>query len=47
LQDTSYNYLAYGGKIATGTSPNGTRPRAAMDVAEVATGRPPPDGVPG
>jgi len=44
---TSCNYLAYGGKIATGTSPNGTRLRAAIDVAEVATGRPPPDGVPG
>jgi hypothetical protein len=40
-------YLENGGKTATGTRPNGTRARAAIEVAELATGSPPPKGVPG
>ena len=43
----SYAYLAKGGNTATGISPNGTRARAATDAAEVGTGGPPPNGVPG
>ena len=40
-------YLENGGKTATGMRPNGTKARAATDVADVAIGSPPPLGVPG
>jgi hypothetical protein len=40
-------YLENGGKTATGMRPNGTRASAAIEVAEVAIGSPPPKGVPG
>ncbi len=41
------SYLANGGNTATGTRPNGTKAKAATDVALVALGIPPPLGVPG
>ncbi len=41
------SYLENGGKTATGMRPNGTKARAAVELVEVATGSPPPKGVPG
>ena len=42
-----YSYRAYGGNIATGKSPGGTKLNAAIAVTELPIGRPPPKGVPG
>ena len=42
-----YSYRAYGGNIATGMSPGGTKLNAAIAVTELPIGRPPPKGVPG